>query len=99
MHAPSAPPSPNGHVDLAQLAGSLQAHLSTAEAALFAGVQPETVRQWKARGHLAPASYGERGRPLYLGIDVLRAEAKTRAAARRQPIPFQQDGASYSGVA
>lgn len=54
-------------------------------AATLAGVNEATVRQWKRRGHLHPAGMDEFGRPLFTGIDVLRAEAKTRRHARREP--------------
>lgn len=57
--------------------------LSTAEAAALARVQAVTVRSWKARGHLAPAGRDRFGRPLYRALDVARAEAATRVAARR----------------
>lgn len=58
-------------------------------AATIAGVAVTVVWQWKRRGHLTPAGADEFGHPLYLGIDVLRAEAKTRKAARRSPAPWQ----------
>ncbi|MGY1773520.1 MerR family transcriptional regulator [Blastococcus sp. SYSU D00813] len=53
------------------------------EAARLAGVPEPTVRQWKSRHHLDPAGKDARGRPLFRPIDVLRAEARTRANARR----------------
>ena len=58
--------------------------LGYADAATLAGVDAATVRQWKARGHLTPAGLDESGRPLFRGIDVLRAEAKTRHRAHRR---------------
>jgi len=58
-------------------------------AAHVAGVTVETIWQWKRRGHITPAGLDEYGRPLYTGIDVLRAEAKTRKAARRVPRAWQ----------
>lgn len=64
------------HVDLINV--EMAAHL--------AGVTVTTVRQWKRRGHLEPAGADEFGRPLFTGIAVLRAEAKTRKAARRVPL-------------
>ena len=66
----------------------LDTELSTAEAAHLAGVSVPVIWQWKKRGHLVPTSYDAKGRPLYRGIDVLRAEAKTRKHARRQPVPY-----------
>lgn len=58
--------------------------ISVSESATLAGVDAATVRQWKRRGHLEPSGADEFGRPLFLGIDVLRAEAKTRHRARRR---------------
>lgn len=52
------------------------------KAAELAGVEEATVRQWKSRGHLHPATYEGR-RPLFHPIDVLRAEAATRHLGRR----------------
>ena len=49
--------------------------LTTAEAADLAGVTPQDIRTWKTRGHLRPFDTDHRGRPLYLGIEVLRAES------------------------
>lgn len=62
--------------------------LTVSEAATLAGVRDRNIRDWKARGHLSPAGMDEFGRPLFTGIAVLQAEAKTRAAARRTPRPF-----------
>lgn len=43
-----------------------------------------TIRKWVARKHLEPRDHGgPRGGPRFYGIDVLRAEAKTRERARR----------------
>jgi hypothetical protein len=56
--------------------------LTTDQAAALAGVNPATVRSWKSRGHLVAASYDPAGRPLFLGIDVAKAEHATR---HRQP--------------
>jgi hypothetical protein len=70
--------------------GSLAITLwDTAESAEAVRVQPGTVRKWASRGHLAPAGLDERGRPLYRAIDVIHAEHKTRAHARRSPYPVQ----------
>lgn len=58
--------------------------LTYEQAALVAGVPAETLRQWKSRGHLTPCGRDTDGRLLFYGIDVLRAEAKTRHRARRR---------------
>ncbi len=52
-------------------------------AATMCHVSQAQIRQWKARGHLAEAARDERGRPLYRGIDVLRAQARAEANASR----------------
>ncbi|MFE1111176.1 MerR family transcriptional regulator [Streptomyces rochei] len=57
--------------------------LTTGDAARLAGVKPQTISMWRARGHLAPAGYDDRGRPVYRQQDVARAEQATRAGARR----------------
>lgn len=70
----------------------LQADLiGYSEAATLAGVDVTAVRQWKRRGHLTPSGTDEFGRPLFTGIDVLRAEAKTRKHARRMPEAMQDE--------
>jgi hypothetical protein len=61
--------------------------ITVSEAATLAGINATTIRQWKRRGHLLAAALEEFGRPLFTGIAVLRAEAKTRRGARRQPVP------------
>lgn len=61
--------------------------ISVSEAATLAGVTEATIRQWKRRRHLEAAGLDEDGRPLFTGIAVLRAEAKTRKAARRHSVP------------
>lgn len=54
--------------------------LTTNQAADLARVAPHVIRQWKRRGWLKPIGHSAvNGRPRYLGIDVLRAEARTRA--------------------
>lgn len=55
---------------------------SVAEAAEAAGVTPDVVRNWCYRGHLKAAER-RRGRPVFLAIDVIRAEKATRERARR----------------
>lgn len=57
--------------------------LTVGEAATIYHVTEARIRQWKKRGHLAPAGLDEFGRPLFTGVDVLRAEA-TAAANRRR---------------
>lgn len=61
--------------------------IGVSEAATLAGVTDDVIRQWKRRGHLKPAGADDLGRPLFTGIAVLRAEAKTRRGARRNPLP------------
>lgn len=71
-----------------QLHYDLQTDLITvSEAATLAGVSESVIRQWKRRGHLDAADTDDFGRPLFTGIAVLRAEAKTRKGARRSPLP------------
>ena len=52
---------------------------TTTEAARFAGVAPVTIRQWRARGHLAAQGLDEHGRPLHTRDAILAAEALVRA--------------------
>ena len=52
--------------------------LTTTQAAQLARVTPDAIRQWKARGHLRPCSTDTAGRPRFLGIDVAKAEHRTR---------------------
>jgi len=59
--------------------------LTTAEAAEAAHVPEATVRDWARRKLLLPSGQ-EDGRPLYRELDVLRAEARTRRAAREQRL-------------
>jgi hypothetical protein len=54
------------------------------QAAELAGVAPGTIRTWVHR-NLLPKTDTPDG-PRVLGINVLRAEAATRARARRRPV-------------
>jgi len=56
---------------------------TVAQAAEAAQVSPNVVRNWKYRGLLVEASRDWRDRPLFLAIDVIRAEKATRERARR----------------
>jgi hypothetical protein len=53
------------------------------QAAEAAQVTPNVVRNWKYRGRLVVAKTDWRGRPLFLAVDVIRAEKATREKARR----------------
>jgi DNA-binding transcriptional MerR regulator len=57
--------------------------LTTRDAAMHCQVRPVTIRAWVARGHLRAADHTAQGHPLYRLLDVARAEAATRTAARR----------------
>lgn len=52
-------------------------------ASILTGVDQARIRQWKSRGHLEASGTDERGRPLYRGIDVLRAQATAEANTAR----------------
>lgn len=52
--------------------------LATPEAARLVGVQPVTIRKWRARGHLVPQGLDERGYPLYTREAVRAAERRVR---------------------
>ncbi|MGW1744573.1 hypothetical protein ACWCRD_02925 [Streptomyces sp. NPDC002092] len=56
---------------------------TVAQAAEAAQVSPNVVRNWKYRGVLTEVGHDFRGRPLFLAIDVIRAEKATRERARR----------------
>lgn len=60
--------------------------LTVAEAATDCHVTEAAIRQWKRRGHLTPAAHDHLGRPLFHGIDVLRAEALASANLRRTQV-------------
>lgn len=65
------------HVDL----------ITVAQAAELAGVSDAVIRQWKRRGHLSQAGATLDGRPLFRGIDVLRAQAQLERKRRRRQAP------------
>lgn len=56
---------------------------TVAEAAEAARVSPNVIRNWKYRGVLKEVGRDYRDRPLFLAIDVIRAEKATREKARR----------------
>jgi hypothetical protein len=47
--------------------------LTTGQAAIYASVEPGTIRTWAHRAYLAPCDRDRRGWPLYLRSDVDRA--------------------------
>ncbi|MFE9448288.1 MerR family transcriptional regulator [Streptomyces sp. NPDC006739] len=53
------------------------------QAAEAAQVSENVIRNWKYRGLLTEAGRDFRGRPVFLAIDVIRAEKTTRERARR----------------
>jgi MerR HTH family regulatory protein len=55
--------------------------LTTREAATLAGVQPPTIRAWRAAGILAPQGLDERGYPLHSAKAVRDAEQAVRESA------------------
>jgi len=73
--------------DLLTVVG-LQRPLPIQWVARMTGVSQAQIRQWKRRGHLAAADeVDQHGRPMYRGIDVLRAQAAAEAnAARTQAV-------------
>lgn len=78
-----------------ELPYDLQTDLITvSEAATLAAVSESAIRKWKQRGHLEVAGEDDFGRPLFLGIAVLRAEARTRHRARRELSPLPRADAS-----
>lgn len=61
-------------------------HADRARQALTAGaahIQPATIRQWVARGHLTATGLDTHGRQLYRLADVAHAELHTRSRALR----------------
>lgn len=64
-------------------------------AAQIAGVSVSAIRVWKNRGHLDIARdtdgvpfRDEQGRQVFDYMDVIKAEFKTRKAARRRPVSY-----------
>jgi len=57
--------------------------LTVKEAALFVGVDVQTVYSWVRRGHLKVTGLDDRGRKLFRHLDVAQAELATRAKAGR----------------
>ena len=55
--------------------------MSTRESAEFIGVQPPTIRAWRASGILAPQGLDERRYPLHTREAVREAERQVRAKA------------------
>lgn len=51
--------------------------LTTAEAAILAGVSPATIRTWVHRGHLHAVAVNGDGHPLYDAADVRLVEITT----------------------
>jgi len=84
----------------------LQRDLLTVRAgAELAGVSVSAVRKWMTRGytaadgvHVRLRDHGVPGCPRVLGIEVLRAEAATRARAGRVPFPPRAPGARRRGA-
>ncbi|MFD9630068.1 MerR family transcriptional regulator [Streptomyces violascens] len=69
---------------MVDLTADLQTTLWTvSQAAEAAGVAPNVVHNWRYRGRLSVADRDRKGRPLFLAIDVIRAEKATREKARR----------------
>lgn len=66
---------------LALVPESLNDLVSTNDAAAACGLSSAAIRQWVARGYLAPSGLDERNRPLYRLIDVLRVARDTRQRA------------------
>lgn len=52
------------------------------QAALVFRFPARQLRVWKTRGHLAPSGTDAFGRPLFRGVDVLRAQARTERRRR-----------------
>lgn len=61
--------------------------LTVKEAALFVGVDIQTVYSWVRRGHLKVTGLDHRGRKLFRHLDVAQAELATRTRAGRVLVP------------
>jgi hypothetical protein len=57
--------------------------LTVSEASTIYHVTAHQLKHWRHRGHLTPAARDRRGRPLFLGIDVLRALGEAEGNAER----------------
>lgn len=57
------------------------------ESGRYAGVTPNSVHNWRYRGHFEIAGRDDRGHPLFRAIDVIRAEKATRERAQRSYTP------------
>lgn len=57
--------------------------VTTREAAELCRVKIDTVRKWERRGHLQRVGLNDDGWPVYLAVDVAKAEYATRVRARR----------------
>ena len=58
------------------------ARITTSQAAAYAGVTRQAITNWRRRGHLQPVAY-DHGHPIYILLDVAKAEYATRRKARR----------------
>lgn len=56
--------------------------VTPSEAALLAGVDVSTIRKWRERGKIKPQAFDQYRRPLYLLIDIAKAEAATRLTGK-----------------
>ncbi|MCX5234431.1 helix-turn-helix domain-containing protein [Streptomyces prunicolor] len=72
--------------------------LTVKEAALFVGVDVQTVYSWVRRGHLKVTGLDHRGRKLFRHLDIARAELSTRTKVKRAPVlTMQARSAAYRG--
>jgi len=69
-------------VDVVTITGP-ETLLTTRQAAEICQVRVDTVRKWVRRGHLERVGLDENGWPVYLAVDVAKAEYATRERARR----------------